>query len=121
MTLVTWIAATLLGGCGATLRFLVDSFVSHRVDRDFPCGTFLVNISGSCLLGLTVGLALHGKAAVLIGSATIGAYTTFSTWMFETQRLVEDGEPAGALANAMVSLAAGFLAAVLGRVIGAHL
>jgi CrcB protein len=121
MTLVTWIAATLLGGCGATLRFLLDGFVSRRTAGEFPYGTFVVNISGSCLLGLTVGLALHGRAAVLVGTATIGAYTTFSTWMFETQRLVEDGVPAGALANVFVSLAVGFVAAVVGRAIGAHL
>jgi fluoride exporter len=121
MTLATWIAATLLGGCGATFRFLVDRFVSDRVDRDFPYGTFIVNVSGSCLLGLTVGLTLQGKEAVLIGSATIGAYTTFSTWMFETQRLVEDGEATGAAANVTASLAVGLLAAVLGRAIGAHL
>jgi CrcB protein len=121
MTLTSWIAATLLGGSGATLRFLVDRLVSDRVNGDFPYGTFVVNITGSCLLGLTVGLALRGADAVLIGSATIGGYTTFSTWMFETQRLVEDGERSGALANAMISLAVGLAAAVLGRAIGAHL
>lgn len=54
------------------------------------------------------------------GTATLGAYTTFSTWMFETQRLTEDGEARAALANVGVSLAAGLGAAAAGRAIGGH-
>ncbi len=121
MSLGIWLVAAVLGGCGATLRFLVDGVISNRVSRDFPYGTLVVNLTGAVLLGLTVGVSLHGSESVLIGAATIGAYTTFSTWMLETQRLVEDGELVRALGNAFVSLGLGLLAAVLGRLIGAHL
>jgi len=110
-----------LGGCGTILRFLVDATVSERSDRDFPYGTLLVNLSGSALLGVTVGPGLRGSDATLIGAATIGAYTTFSTWMLETQRLAEEGNSTGAAANLLVSLTLGLLAAGAGRAIGAHL
>jgi fluoride exporter len=117
----TWLAAAGLGGVGAVLRFLVDAGVSRRFERDFPYGTLAVNLSGAVLLGLTVGLALRGNAALLVGSATIGAYTTFSTWMFETHRLAEVGELTRAAANAFLSLGLGLAAAALGRLIGMHL
>jgi CrcB protein len=118
---LTWVGVAVLGGAGAIGRFLFDWLVSSRAGRELPLGTFAVNISGALILGLLTGLALTGDALVLAGTATIGAYTTFSTWMFETQRLVEEGELAGAAANALVSVAAGIAAIALGRLIGAHL
>jgi CrcB protein len=121
MSVGAWCLAALLGGCGALLRFAVDGAISRRVSADFPYGTLVVNLSGSLLLGFTVGLALRGDQQTLIGSAAIGAYTTFSTWMFETQRLTEEGETARATGNVIISLALGLLAAVAGRAIGAHL
>ncbi len=121
MSVGTWLAAAGLGGAGAVARFYVDTIVSLRLERDFPYGTLAVNLSGAVLLGLTVGLALGGNAALLVGSATIGAYTTFSTWMFETHRLAEEGELTRAAANAFLSLGLGLAAAALGRLIGMHL
>jgi CrcB protein len=121
VSLPVWCAAAVLGGVGALLRFLVDSVVSQRLARDFPYGTFVVNLSGAVLLGFTTGVALSGDQAVLVGSATVGAYTTFSTWMLETHRLAEEGELARAFANLGLSLLAGLAAAALGRTIGAHL
>lgn len=121
MTLPVWIAVGVLGGFGALGRFLVDGIVAARTAHDFPLGTLLVNLSGATLLGLLVGLGFTGTALVLAGTATLGSYTTFSTWMFETQRLVEDGELALAGANIVISLVVGVAAAALGRTIGAHL
>jgi CrcB protein len=116
-----WIGVGLLGGLGALLRFFVDGLVAARVGRDFPLGTFLVNLSGAAVLGLLVGLGLTGDRLVLAGTATIGSYTTFSTWMLESQRLVEDGELAIAAGNLLLSLFVGLGAVALGRFIGAHL
>lgn len=121
MSLLVWVAAGLLGGCGATLRFVLDGAVASRLGRDFPYGTFAVNVSGALLLGVLVGVAVHGDEAVLAGTATLGSYTTFSTWMFETHRLAEAGEPANAFADVAVSLAAGLGAVALGRWLGGHL
>jgi fluoride exporter len=121
MSVLAWLAAAALGGTGALARFLVDGLVSARAGRDLPVGTFVVNITGAFLLGLLAGLALSNVALTLAGTATIGSYTTFSTWMLETQRLAEDGESRSAAANLLVSLVVGLGAAALGRLIGRHL
>jgi CrcB protein len=121
MSAAVWIGAAALGGCGAILRFVVDGVVASRLGRDFPYGTFLVNITGAIALGLVAGAAVHGDKAVLVGTATIGSYTTFSTWMLETHRLVEEGELGNAFANAACSVAFGLAAAAIGRKLGAHL
>jgi fluoride exporter len=116
-----WLAVTLIGGAGSVLRFLVDGLVSSASDGDFPYGTLVVNLSGAVLLGLLTGLALGGDAALLAGTAAVGSYTTFSTWMLETQRLTERRWYRAALLNVVVSLVLGIAAAELGRVIGARL
>jgi CrcB protein len=116
-----WIAVAIVGGLGAVARFLLDGWIGSRLGRGLPLGTFVVNISGSFVLGLLDGLALSGDAMLIAGTATIGAYTTFSTWMLETHRLAEDGEFAAALLNVGLSVAVGFLAVVLGHLIGRHL
>jgi len=115
-----WIGVGLLGGIGALGRFFVDGIVAARARHDFPLGTLVVNLSGATLLGFLVGLGFTGDRLLLAGTATLGSYTTFSTWMLETQRLVEDGEVALAAANVAVSLVVGVGAAALGRLIGAH-
>jgi CrcB protein len=91
------------------------------VPSDFPAGTLAVNASGAFLLGLLTGLALNGESLLLAGTASIGSYTTFSTWMLESQRLTESGDQVNAGANLIVSLGAGLAAAALGRLIGSHL
>jgi fluoride exporter len=116
-----WIGVGLLGGIGALLRYFVDGLIAARFGRDFPLGTFLVNVSGAAVLGLLVGGGLAGDRLLLAGTATIGSYTTFSTWMLESQRLVEDGELVVAGGNVLLSLGVGLGAVALGRFIGAHL
>ena len=121
MSVWVWIGVGVLGGIGALLRFFLDGLIAARAGRDFPVGTFIINISGATLLGLLVGLGFTGDRLLLAGTATLGSYTTFSTWMLESQRLVEDGELAIAGANIVVSLVVGLGAAALGRLIGTHL
>ncbi|HET8755953.1 MAG TPA: fluoride efflux transporter CrcB [Solirubrobacteraceae bacterium] len=118
MTATTWAAVVLLGGIGALGRFLVDARVAAIAGRAFPLGTLAINLSGSFVLGILVGATLEGNGYVLAGTATIGSYTTFSTWMYETQRLTEDGQVRGAALNVGVSLGLGLAAAALGRAIG---
>jgi CrcB protein len=121
MSPFAWAGVAVLGGGGAILRFLLDGLVSARVGRDLPFGTLAVNLSGALLLGLVTGIVLTGDALVLVAGATLGSFTTFSTWMFESQRLTEEGEGRYALVNVGVSLAAGLGAIALGRFIGGHL
>jgi CrcB protein len=114
-TVLTWAGVMLIGGIGSVLRFLVDRTVARRVGRPFPFGTLTVNISGAALLGFLGGLALSKEVALLAGTAFVGAYTTFSTWMLETQRLGEERQTWAAAANIVVSVALGIAAAFLGQ------
>jgi len=114
-TVAVWAGAAFLGGTGSMLRFLVDRAVARRVARWIPVGTLTVNVSGAALLGLLGGLALSKEAALLAGTAFVGGYTTFSTWMLETQRLGEERQLWAALGNIVVSVALGLTAASLGQ------
>lgn len=120
MSAPVWIAVGLVGGFGALLRFMVDGLIAARIGRDFPLGTFVVNMTGALALGLLVGLGLGGDRLLLAGTATIGSYTTFSTWMLESQRVIEDGEFVVAGGNVLLSLLVGLGAVAIGRFIGAH-
>ena len=106
MTVLVWVGGAGLGGVGALARWTLDGLVSARWGREFPLGTLAVNLTGAFTLGL------------LVGTAALGSYTTFSTWMFESHRLGEDGERRLAVANLAVSLAAGLLAALAGWALG---
>ena len=115
-----WLAVAGVGGMGAIGRFLLDSLVAERAGRDFPYGTFTINITGALILGFLTGDALAGTVLVIAGTSTIGSFTTFSTWMLETHRLAEDKEFHRSMLNTTISLLAGFAAALLGHTIGAH-
>ena len=95
--------------------------MATAADRAFPFGTLAVNVSGAVILGLITGLALGHEQVLLAGTAAVGSYTTFSTWMLETQRLTEERQYRTAAANVIVSLALGIAAAALGRFLGAQL
>ncbi len=118
MNAFVWAGVVLIGGAGSVLRFLVDGMVSSRTGRRFPYGTLVVNISGAVVLGLLTGLALTGDAALLAGTAAVGSYTTFSTWMLESQRLTEERQVRSASLNIVVSLVLGVAAAAIGQAIG---
>ncbi|MGH3794256.1 MAG: fluoride efflux transporter CrcB [Pseudonocardiaceae bacterium] len=121
MNLTLWVGVVLIGGAGSVLRFLVDGTIASRTASAFPYGTLVVNLSGAVLLGLVTGLALSHDEALLAGTAAVGSYTTFSTWMFETQRLGEERQLPSLAANVLVSLVAGTVAAAIGRLIGSRL
>lgn len=121
MTTVLWIGVVLIGGAGSVFRLLFDGAIASRTGRAFPCGTLVVNLSGAVLLGLITGLALSHDGTLLAGTAAVGSYTTFSTWMFETQRLGEDRQMLSLTANVVVSLFAGVGAAALGQLLGGQL
>jgi fluoride exporter len=126
MSIWVWVAVVIIGGAGSVLRFLVDRAVASwagrrgasTAGRDFPFGTLVINLSGAVILGFLTGLALSKDQALLAGTAAVGSYTTFSTWMFETERLAEDRELGRATANVVVSLVLGVAAAALGNWIG---
>lgn len=118
MSAAAWIGVAVLAGTGAVARFLLDAAVGARAGGRFPAGTLVVNISGAFALGLLTGLGVTGDALELAGTAFLGAFTTFSTWIYECQRLVEAGDAGAGAANVVVSLAAGLGAVALGRALG---
>ncbi|MGV0795263.1 fluoride efflux transporter CrcB [Mycolicibacterium sp. XJ1819] len=121
MTVALWAGVVAFGGVGAVLRFVVDRAVSARTSGVFPYGTLVVNVTGALILGLLSGLALSPHLALLFGTALIGSYTTFSTWMLETHRVGEERQSVPAAANIVVSVALGVAAAALGIWCGAAL
>lgn len=121
MTLGAWIALALVGGIGAVARFLLDGAISTRREGAFPLGTFTINITGALALGLLTGAGVTGAWLFVLGAGFLGSFTTFSTWVFETERLAEDGEEAVAIANLGLSIVAGLAAAGGGWAIGALL
>ena len=119
--MVVWVFVALLGGAGAVGRLALDAAVSERTGDAFPWGTLAVNLSGAFALGVLAGADVTGDALLLAGTALLGSYTTFSTWMLESHRLGEDGEPARMWINLAVPLFAGLAAAALGRALGGAL
>lgn len=111
------------GAFGSVARYLVDGWILDRVGTTFPFGTFVVNVSGAFVLGLLSALTIDRsilpaeiRAPVMIGF--LGAYTTFSTLMLESWRLVESGEAVAGAANLVGSTALGVVAIVLGLAVG---
>jgi CrcB protein len=121
VTALGWVAVAFIGGGASTLRFLVDRLIASRVRTSLPIGTLTVNVTGSLALGILSGLTVGPTVSLLAGTAAVGSYTTFSTWMLETQRLSEERQHRVAVANLVISVALGLSAAALGRVMGANL
>jgi CrcB protein len=115
---VTILLVLIGGAIGAPLRYLTDQAVQRRRRTAFPWGTWTVNVIGSFVLGL-VAAAGPTWVVTLVGTGFCGALTTFSTFGYETVRLAEEGDTAGAVANVAGSLAAGLAAAALGWALGA--
>lgn len=121
MSLAVWVGVAVLGGCGALARFGLTLLVADRLHPHLPLGTMAVNVSGAFLLGLLVGTGLDGDARLVLGAGALGSYTTFSTWMLETQRVEEAGKRRVAVVNVLLSIALGLAAAYLGRLLGTSL
>ena len=117
---VLWVG---LGGFfGANARYVLGLWVTTRYGTAFPYGTLIVNLTGSFILGLIAGLLdghlLAPAVRLSLAIGFVGAYTTFSTFTYETLRLIETGSLLLAGANVVGSVVAGLLAAVIGLAVG---
>ncbi len=123
------IGLLIAGAVGALLRYRVDHLVQRwsasagPTGSEFPTGILLVNLSGSFVLGVLTGSAVHhGVSAswlTVAGTGLIGAYTTFSTITFDTISLAENGEWGASVLNVLVSVVCGLAAAAAGLALGA--
>lgn len=120
---MTALVLVVLGSAiGAPLRYVVDRQIQRRHERVFPFGTLVINVVGSFCLGLVVGAADDLGWPTLIvtaaGTGLLGAFTTFSTFIWETLRMIEEHSYVSAVSNMVVSIGAGLLAAYVGLTIG---
>ncbi|HVF02765.1 MAG TPA: fluoride efflux transporter CrcB [Rubrobacteraceae bacterium] len=110
------------GAIGSAARYLMGAFVANRFGPDFPWGTFIVNVSGSFLIGVILSLVGGGQlpagARLFLAVGVMGGYTTFSTYSNETLQLVQGGEVGAAMFNALGQVVAGFIGVYLGVVLG---
>ena len=107
------------GFLGAIARYAVGLLVARFWSGEFPLATFLINVSGSFVLGFFMALSaerlgLDPAWRLLVATGFLGAYTTFSTFEYETHRLVETGSTAWAVTNLLASVLVGFVAVRLG-------
>lgn len=123
--LIQSLAVGAAGFVGALTRWGLAALVGRWFPMRFPLGTFVINITGSFFLGwfLTyVGSRYPVSDTMRLAIATgfVGAYTTFSTFMYESSRLVDDGAGVEALVNMVGSLVVGLLAVRLGVILARH-
>ncbi|MET7509781.1 fluoride efflux transporter CrcB [Streptomyces albidoflavus] len=115
---MTWLLVVVGGMIGAPCRYLMDRAVQRRHSSGFPWGTLAVNMSGSLVLGVLVGAhltgAVTGNLTAFAATGFCGAYTTYSTFSYETLRLAETGARRAALANVALSVTAALGAAAIG-------
>jgi fluoride exporter len=122
LILLKYFAIGVGGFTGAIARYVLGSYIGSRYGVRFPYGTFVINMTGSFLIGFI--LALLSRTTVspywryLIPIGFIGAYTTFSTFEYETLRAVQDGQVTTGLLNVALSVVVGFLAVWAGAAMG---
>ncbi len=115
---MTPLLMALAGGLGAGSRYSLDAWLRPRVSPRLPWSTHLINISGSLLLGLIVGLGADDTWHTVLGTGFLGGYTTFSTASVESVHLAIDGRYRAATVNAVGMLVLSIAAAALGYAVG---
>lgn len=125
MTIALLLAVACAGAAGALARYMLDAAIMSRTHTNMAWGTWAVNLSGSFLLGVlyaaSSGIGLPDTLRIALGAGFLGAFTTFSTWMVQTMRLIEDRELRLAVLNIVGPMIAGPIAALLGIMIGGWL
>ena len=124
-----WLSVAFGGAIGAIARYSIGNWTRARYGEGFPIGTLFVNVTGSFMLGVVVGLAMAGRLSpqgkLLLGTGFMGAFTTFSTFSVDSVRLLEEGRPGAALGYVGANVVVGAVAAWAGyalvrQVAGTH-
>lgn len=123
-TLTRYLAVATGGAFGACLRFYLGGSILSRIGAPFPSATFLINVTGSFIIGFFLTLAaerfdINPQLRLAIAVGFVGAYTTFSTFEYETAKLIEDRNYLHAFLNVVLSFVVGY-AAVWSGIIAAR-
>ena len=120
--MLKYVAVGVGGFLGAIARYALGTYIGGRYGLRFPLGTFVINVSGSFLIGLILTLLARTTASAywryLIPIGFIGAYTTFSTFEYETLRAIQEGQLMTGFLNVALSLVVGFIAVWVGAELG---
>lgn len=117
------LALVAIGGfCGAISRYALSNFIQSRHKNPFPYGTFVINLTGSFLLGILFGKhTLQPEIFFLLGTGFMGAYTTFSTFEFESIELIRKEKIIVSIIYLVLSVVLGIILAYLGYLLSSKL
>lgn len=116
--MVGYILVGIGGAFGSVTRYLFGKYISEHSKSEFPLGTFIINITGALFLGILSGTQISKNMYTLFGDGFLGAYTTFSTFMYEGFNLFQDREKLNAFIYIIGSLFIGIAGFAIGLKIG---
>ncbi len=103
---------------GSIARYLLGKIISERTSSLFPIGTFIINITGAFLLGIISTVNIGDNLHLLFGDGFLGAYTTFSTFMYEGFCLFQENKKINAFSYILLSLLVGIIGYAMGSFLG---
>ncbi|MCB2307961.1 fluoride efflux transporter CrcB [Clostridium estertheticum] len=115
---MTYVLVAVGGAAGSLVRYSLGKFISEKSKHSFPIGTFIINITGALLLGIVSTIGVSSNITLLLGDGFLGAYTTFSTFMYEGFNLFKEKEKLNAFIYILCTLILGVVGYVIGSKIG---
>ena len=115
---MTYILLVIGGASGSLARYSLGKFITQKSNTAFPIGTFIINITGAILLGIVSTIGVNSNMMLLLGDGFLGAYTTFSTFMYEGFNMFQEKEKLNAFIYILGSLILGTIGFILGNKIG---
>jgi len=115
---MAYVLVAMGGAAGSVFRYSLGRFISEKSNSNFPIGTFIINISGAIMLGIVSTIGVNNNMMLLLGDGFLGAYTTFSTFMYEGFNLFQEREKLNAFIYILCSLILGTVGYALGTKIG---
>ena len=115
---MTYVLVAVGGAAGSLVRYSLGKFISEKSKHSFPIGTFIINIIGALLLGIVSTIGVSNNVTLLLGDGFLGAYTTFSTFMYEGFNLFKEKEKLNAFIYILCTLILGTVGYAIGSKIG---